>query len=415
MKLKKLEVENFRCLKNLSLTFEDGLTIVVGENDSGKSSLIECLKVVTQNRNVDADDFFHDSNNIRLSIEIDNFLFERVYEKNESVVKEVKFIAKPSQTYSMEVRNTITALNPDSLTSEDETCLKTVAREFQVTVRNNSRPQTLKDNILELVDKVLNGEEVVLENVSFPKFNNIQLDGTQFENVTAFFREVFLKEKQASIWKEKINDKSEITIEEFVRDKIDSYSNEITKMIVESGVFERMQLFLRDVSDIKVEPIYESRDLNINAKVKFLKDGREVNIEKKGDGTKRRITMALLEFKKDKSLLTTDANTIYLLDEPDTHLHVKAQLELLKTLEGFAQQGHQVICSTHSPFIINTVSPKQIRMLVNEGHESSLRGLKHNSDTTNGVLKALGVENTYLFFARSLIIEMDPLAWTAIG
>ena len=47
MKIKKITVDGFRCLLDFEVTFEDDLTVIVGENDAGKSSLVECLKVVS--------------------------------------------------------------------------------------------------------------------------------------------------------------------------------------------------------------------------------------------------------------------------------------------------------------------------------------------------------------------------------
>lgn len=107
-------------------------------------------------------------------------------------------------------------------------------------------------------------------------------------------------------------------------------------------------MFLPELTEVKVEPIFHPRDLNIDAKVKF-ENGNEISIENKGDGTNRRMTMALLEFKKEQLRIPNDDQTIYLFDEPDTHLHVRAQLELVATVEGFSSAGNQVILTTHSP------------------------------------------------------------------
>ena len=38
MKIKKLTVDGFRCLLGFEVKFEDDLTVIVGENDAGKSS-----------------------------------------------------------------------------------------------------------------------------------------------------------------------------------------------------------------------------------------------------------------------------------------------------------------------------------------------------------------------------------------
>ena len=41
MKLKKATIENFRMLKNVALTIEDLVTVIVGRNNSGKTSFTE--------------------------------------------------------------------------------------------------------------------------------------------------------------------------------------------------------------------------------------------------------------------------------------------------------------------------------------------------------------------------------------
>jgi putative ATP-dependent endonuclease of the OLD family len=404
MKLKKLEIDGFRCLVNFKISFEDDLTVIVGENDSGKTSLIECLKVITQNKKIEEDDFYYEADTISLKIEVNDFVFERKYKRNNGLVEEESFVAKPTQIYLDGVKSKIKNSSFDSSVEENIDFIKNTAKVFGIPVRSNSNIEILRENILTKISTNNKGQELIIQNAKFPDFNNIQLSGRQFEDISSFFKEVFLKEKQASIWREKINNETGSTIEDFVKERISSYSSEITKMISEKGILAKIQLFLSNLSEIKIEPLYESKDLNINAKVKFLEGGKEINIEKKGDGTKRRITMALLEFKKEESLSSNDENTIYLLDEPDTHLHVKAQLELLNIMETFTKDGHQVICTTHSPFIINALNPKQIRLLENRNSQSKIKYLKNEADTSNKILKSLGVENTYLFFAKHIIL-----------
>lgn len=49
-------------------------------------------------------------------------------------------------------------------------------------------------------------------------------------------------------------------------------------------------------------------------------------------------------------------NVVYLLDEPGTSLHVNAQRRLLELFEHLADQGNQVVYTTHSPYMLNTES-----------------------------------------------------------
>jgi predicted ATP-dependent endonuclease of OLD family len=398
MKIKDLTVDGFRCLLGFEVIFEDDLTVIVGENDAGKSSLIECLKVITQGRKVEKDDFNHDCTQIKICLGTEEFKFGKVYDLNEDTIIEANLTATPTEEYIEKIRNWLTdeGLNLDDIGEQEK--VRQTAKKVGLTVRSTSNIANLKTSILEKFD----GGGVEIVGASFPSFNNIQLDGRHFENVSGFFKEVFLKGKQSEIWDEKITEDQ--TIEEFVKEKINSYSAHVEQSIKDTGVLSRMQLFLKDLTEVKIEPIYQKKDLNIDAKVKFLEHGEEVSIDKKGDGTKRRITMALLEYKKEQSLIEHDASTIYLLDEPDTHLHVKAQLEFLDTVKGFAANGSQVILTTHSPFIINSVKPKKLRLLENNNNHSKIKCIKSDPDCADKILRTLGIENTHLFFSKHIII-----------
>jgi Predicted ATP-dependent endonuclease of the OLD family len=44
MKIKTIQIQNFRLLKNVTLSLEDNTTVIVGRNNSGKTSLTEVLE-----------------------------------------------------------------------------------------------------------------------------------------------------------------------------------------------------------------------------------------------------------------------------------------------------------------------------------------------------------------------------------
>lgn len=44
--IKRIVIDNFRCLQqNVEIKFENDITLIVGENDAGKTSLVEAMKV----------------------------------------------------------------------------------------------------------------------------------------------------------------------------------------------------------------------------------------------------------------------------------------------------------------------------------------------------------------------------------
>ena len=47
MKIKKIEVQNFRLLENIDCNLEDDITLIVGKNNTGKTSFFEAIKLAT--------------------------------------------------------------------------------------------------------------------------------------------------------------------------------------------------------------------------------------------------------------------------------------------------------------------------------------------------------------------------------
>jgi energy-coupling factor transporter ATP-binding protein EcfA2 len=67
-----------------------------------------------------------------------------------------------------------------------------------------------------------------------------------------------------------------------------------------------------------------------------------------------------------------DRNVVLLLDEPGLGLHAAAQRDLLNFIENKLSQQHQVIYTTHSPFMINPNQLKRVRVVEGQNNEGSL-------------------------------------------
>ena len=56
MKLKRVRLRNFRCYKEETTFDIDELTVFVGKNDIGKSTLLDALHIFFEEVKIDADD-----------------------------------------------------------------------------------------------------------------------------------------------------------------------------------------------------------------------------------------------------------------------------------------------------------------------------------------------------------------------
>ena len=66
MYLRKLKINNFRKFQNLKVEFTKGLNLLVGENDAGKTAIVDAIKYVLNTQSLDYirpsyEDFFNSS------------------------------------------------------------------------------------------------------------------------------------------------------------------------------------------------------------------------------------------------------------------------------------------------------------------------------------------------------------------
>lgn len=98
---------------------------------------------------------------------------------------------------------------------------------------------------------------------------------------------------------------------------------------------------------------------------------------------------------------------ILLLDEPGINLHASAQADLLKFIDERLAPKHQVIFSTHSPFMINPHALERVRTVTdvdNQGTKVSAEVLYSDAETSFPLHAALGIE-----LAQTLFVAPDVL------
>lgn len=113
---------------------------------------------------------------------------------------------------------------------------------------------------------------------------------------------------------------------------------------------------------------------------------------------------------------------ILLLDEPGINLHASAQADLLRFIDERLAPNHQVLFTTHSPFMVDPHRLERIRTVVDvdgEGTKVSAEVLHTDAETAFPLHAALGVElaqtlfvapNTLLVEGPSDLIYLDVLS-----
>ena len=55
--IKSIHIKNFRSHIDFEMEFNKGLNVIIGENDAGKTTLIDSLKILFGNKKIDINDY----------------------------------------------------------------------------------------------------------------------------------------------------------------------------------------------------------------------------------------------------------------------------------------------------------------------------------------------------------------------
>ena len=346
--LKSIKIKNFRSLKNFNMEFNSGLNVIIGENDAGKTSLIDSLKILFSKKKIDMNDFNEIENPVTIELEdIDYTYFMESKVSEDTLINTYKI--KPSIEKANQIKEELESEEFNSLDENDQKIiLKKYSSIFNVTFRSNSKVETLKENIIKELEE---DEFTEVKTLNYPiSF----LGSREFENIDSFFENTFFKELKEDIWDYKIEGK---TINQHIEDYIDEFKDQQLNNENAQELNTQLKEFLPDFKEIN--PIVTSEPkLNLKINVELLNtNNQQMHLEKMGDGTNRRTTLAIFKHKKDKNDL------VYVFDEVETHLHIKAQLDVLRLLKDLSKEGKQIIITTHSPFLINQVNLDEIKLI----------------------------------------------------
>lgn len=82
----------------------------------------------------------------------------------------------------------------------------------------------------------------------------------------------------------------------------------------------------------------------------------EMPLENKGTGMQRAFMLALLQVVAETSD-NAHSGTVYGLDEPETWLHPRAQAQLSHALSKLSTNGRQILIFSHSPYMLKNIDP----------------------------------------------------------
>ena len=402
MYLSKITIENFRCFgegaNRFELSLRPGLTTLVGENDTGKSAIIDALRFVLGTTDqewyrLEETDFHAGAN-----------------------PKEIRIVCKFESLEPKDQRSFIEYLTYDAegdgqpvlyltWTAKDtgETTRGRPYRRVEMHSGKNGDGPTIDPKVRELLSatylRPLRDAEKALSAGRGSRLSQVLHHSEQVRNVGVKYDPEAEELDIHSLNVLGIGDLANDLLQKQqgildARDKIDTHLDGLS--LTGSGIRSSVKVSGATTSEeIRLRLLLEKLDLSISG------DG------KLGLGSNNLLFMAcelLLLAQED------EGNKMLLIEEPEAHLHPQRQLRVIKTLQQqAAEKGIQIIVTTHSPNLASAVDLENIVLIHgNRAFSMAKQETKLVESDYRFLQRFLDVTKANLFFARGvMIVEGD--------
>lgn len=420
MRLVQMKLTNFRCYKEETSIDLDNLTVFVGKNDSGKSSLFDALNIFFEGKTApDKDDacVHVDDATIRIACTFDDVPSElvidvqrptdlttehllnhqgrleiaKVYNCNLATPKILGIYARANHptadSYSdlLSLTNAKLKQRAGSLGVDLDNVNQTVNTELRRAIWGYAGDLQCQEVDVELKAEAAKAiwDQLKKHLPVFALFKSdrpsTDQDDEAQDPMKAAIKEAIKKQEDT------LND-----IEAKVKAEVQEIANRTVEKIREMNPELASQLTPR-VSKKKWDSLF-----SVN-----LTGDEEIPINKRGSGTRRLILLNFFRAKAEKEAEGKNTGIIYAVEEPEASQHPHNQVMLIKAFEDLAQNpGCQVFLTTHTPMLARRFSQYALRLVTQDNSLPIIRYGKEE-DTLKEIVESLGVlpdHNIKVFF-----------------
>lgn len=376
-RLDRLELRNFRQFELFSIDFDERLTVLVGNNGSGKSSVLDAA-----------------------SIALDCLCFYLTY-RHQSLINQ-----SDARVQLFDLGDTVDAQPQYPVAVTSHGCVGEDAAGLEWTASRNSPDG---DMSYSGAQKLMNAADICRQRVQDGDQSLVLPlmayygTGRLWGSVThgAQRRKTFTRldgyanalgavidENQLLTWFFKM------TAQDFQRTQSLRIREESAQFAAVRGAVEQCFKAITDSEQVHVTYSFDADDLEIEYIDKAGVDQR-LTLSQLSDGYRAVLgmvadiayRMALLNPMLGKDVLTTPG--VVLIDEVDLHLHPLWQARVLGDLLHIFPEV-QFIVTTHAPVVISSVRSRHIRVLDNGGEARHLGTEIYGSDAGRALIQVLG-------------------------
>ena len=460
MNISKVTITNYKSLNEVELDFSS-FVCLIGENNAGKSSILQSITLFFSGGNLSKEYFYNESKEVIIEIKFEaisesdlNRLAEEHKEKIRAIIKNNELVL--ARIYNLEGKSSIKykKMIPEETRFSDE--------EIDNLVKGQKPGQKFVDKVVSVFPELLSvlnasmkQDDIRLEIdqlaekiPSIKKKETYRILPTGIDkSISAFLPEPIyipavkdlkddIKTTESTPFGKILNILLKSIEPELVQEKdiFQVLNTKLNRIITDDGAItdtrlKQLQNIERTIQkyinesfkNVKVElkiPPPQIKTILSSATI-FADDGVLSAFELKGDGLKRAIIFSIfrtyIELHKtdvsDTVVKNMDNMYILLFEEPELYLHPQAQKILFESL-GFFSQKNTVVVTTHSPMFFGPKTTKtfiKVRKTIDLNISSKPFAMTYNLDMTDTSLKdqfqIINFENNNIaFFSEKVVL-----------
>lgn len=436
MYISKLKIKNFRIFKNQEIEFNERINVIIGPNNSGKSTLITALQILFDkskrkrletedfNRNIDLDKLKNTPPKTSITATISN----DGKELSEEMIPVATWLTEISDNY--EARLTYEFFLPEKYEEEYQDKFK----KYEINNDSDYWEFLKKEFIKKYVYKIYGGPEEYKNTVDWDelaKFDfqflsairDVEKDlstgkKSLLKEVLEFFTDYDLKENE---------ELTEIEKTKKINERIKDFSKQSTVLLnllekrMEMGkskILDYVENTGVSADDIKPNFIGKISENEMYSHMFLIVDNEnnvQLPIELNGLGYNNLlyISLILAKIQKDNNIKylgdNAKAYSILAIEEPEAHLHPNMQYKFLKFLkENQEKEVKQIFITSHSPNITSTVELDNLIILDKLSNRIQIyypyKAFKDDDENLKKYIERfLDVTKSDMFFAKKVI------------
>ena len=464
MRITKINIQNFRLLNNFSIDLEEELSLVIGKNNTGKTSLLTVLdKFLNDTKSFSYNDF-----NIDFKKDLKRIVEEETIDEEDYTPEGIKlkiFIEYTETDNLANISRVLMDLDPNNnmivlgfeyaLSYENIKKLESDYQEYKDRLNPSEENTDVFNKFLEkeysnyfkinkysfeykISEKKLNEKNFIRlddENISIKNIINFKYISAK-RDVTNKEKENTLSKKTSELYKKFDNEDNQNTIQKF-KEQLAETDNDLNKIYSDlfKDVIEKVKTFggikLNETNINIISTLQHKELLEGNTTVFYNRGDNRLPENYNGLGYMNLINMIfeieikIQEFKKSKEEKPSDINLLF-IEEPEAHTHPQMQYVFIKNIKNLLKDGVkrddgenrklQYIITTHSSHIVADSNFDDIKYLMsnNEGNiiakniSQLIEEYKEDNKQYQFLKQYLTISRAEIFFAdKAILIEGD--------